>query len=286
MLRSLALTLLLSLTTACAISIDAVPENYSGEVAFVVDSIDIQADLDTHVTKEKIISFGLSKANDTRVLSSARSSLKDFNGSEESEALPPPVALTHKIPPQPQNIVIHGSVLYTEPPYTQFNGEGKAVYREYDIHPKPGNSYQVRGTANENDFDVWIEIPADISVVQDTFTEKKGAMADFFELTSINGEAVKTSYAATRTHNAGNGQHFSPVMMTHQLPLARTEIEVSGSIFFPTDIQSLLLDERHIEKKIVFKPTAGETYSVRGLITEHNKTLVWLEDSTGNRVGQ
>ena len=78
-------------------------------------------------------------------------------------------------------------------------------------------------------------------------------------------------------------------MMTHQLPLTKTEILVSGPIFFPTDIQSLLLDDHQIEKKIVFTPAAGEVYSIRGLITESSSSQVWLEGNKGNKgnkVGQ
>ena len=179
MLRSLTLTLALSLTTACAISIDAVPEDHTGEAAYAEDSIDIQADLDSNITRAKVVSFELNSADKTRVLGSVRSSLKAFNGSEESDTHPLPKALTHKISAQPQNLLIQGSVLYTEPPYTQFNGEEKTVFRKHDIRPKPGNSYKASGTANNSQFDVWLETPKDTSVIQDTFVEKKGAMADF-----------------------------------------------------------------------------------------------------------
>lgn len=286
MLRILALTLFLSLTTACAISIDAVPEDYSGPTATIVDTLHFTPVVDEKGVGSMMTAYQLNTASGKRLKTSTAATAEKQNLNPQE----PPIAtaLEHKVSTEAQQLEVEVRYGLNRPPYAH-TGYGKGMYRQFEFQPEAGETYTVSGSASEKHVDVWLNRQSDTPIIRDsyannTYTKTIGGNAHYFELMAIDGKSVRNSFSATRVKFTGSGQVFTPVMVEHELPLYKTELKISGSIFFPTDFQSLLFNERKQIKTLSFTPIAGETYTVRGSISKKEETRVWIEDSKGEAI--
>ncbi|WP_345990596.1 hypothetical protein WCX18_06030 [Sulfurimonas sp. HSL1-2] len=121
------------------------------------------------------------------------------------------------------------------------------------------------------------------STINDSFTNKEDTSAHFFLLYKIDDNHVQQSWGKTRMDNYGQGMRFTPSMVSREVMSKKQKLTLKGLVFFPTDAQLLFGDDMSIIKEFIFTPEAGETYTVRGKLSESGSS-VWLENSAGEIV--
>ena len=121
--------------------------------------------------------------------------------------------------------------------------------------------------------------------IKDTYVNKTATSAHYFELNKVNGKYVSSSFGETRGRNYGRGMIFDPVMVEREVLPEEQVFTIVGHVFFPTDAQLLFGNTLKVEGTVKFVPEAGETYLVRGSISE-SISEVWIENSRGKIVGE
>ncbi|MBD8513513.1 hypothetical protein IFO68_12610 [Photobacterium sp. CAU 1568] len=123
------------------------------------------------------------------------------------------------------------------------------------------------------------------ATIKDSYSNKQSTTAHFFTLQKIDGNYVSNSFGATRSANYGSGAAFEPEITVREVLPKEQIFTITGYIFFPTDAQLLFGDNLAVRGDLQFSPEAGETYVVKGTVSE-KVSEVWLEDSEGDIVGQ
>ncbi len=121
--------------------------------------------------------------------------------------------------------------------------------------------------------------------IADSYTNFEGSSAHYFTFAMIDGQYIDNSGNRTRIANQGKGFNMTPVMMTHDVPVKELNITLAGYVYFATDAQGMFGDSMLVEGELTFTPVAEETYTVKGELSKE-KSVVWLEDSAGNVVGE
>lgn len=121
------------------------------------------------------------------------------------------------------------------------------------------------------------------ATIKDSYATKQSNKAHYFTLNGVDGNYISNSFGATRSANSGRGAAFDPVMSERQVLTKQQTFTIAGFVFFPTDAQLLFGDTLKVSGDIFFAPKEGETYVVKGTVSEA-LSVVWLEDSEGNLV--
>jgi len=122
-----------------------------------------------------------------------------------------------------------------------------------------------------------------IATVKDSYANKQSTKAHFFTLNGVDGNYISNSFGATRGANYGRGSSFDPVISEREILPKQQTFTIAGYVFYPTDAQLLFGDTLNVSGDILFAPKEGETYIVKGTVSEA-LSEVWLEDSEGNLV--
>lgn len=121
--------------------------------------------------------------------------------------------------------------------------------------------------------------------VVDTYKNHTGSTAHFFELIKVDGKVVDNSGWRTYRVNRGRGFQMTPSMVSREIPTKTQTFTIEGFVYFATDAQAIFGNDMHVVGDMTFTPVANETYFVKGDLDKKG-SVVWLEDSKGNVVGE
>ncbi len=123
------------------------------------------------------------------------------------------------------------------------------------------------------------------AIISDSYSNKENTTAHYFILENVDQKQIDTSWGQTRIDNYGKGARFTPSIIDRKLLPNPQLLGITGLVFFSTDAQLIFGNDLEVKGEFEFTPKAGETYTVRGLVSE-SESKVWMEDSNGNRVSK
>jgi hypothetical protein len=121
--------------------------------------------------------------------------------------------------------------------------------------------------------------------ISDSYSNKKDSDAHYFTLREVDGKGIESSWAKTRQGNYGQGNHFTPIMVSREVMPKMQRYSIDGSVFFPTDALMMFGDKLRVTGEFNFTPKVGEAYVVVGALSK-SESKVWLEDSKGSKVSE
>lgn len=107
--------------------------------------------------------------------------------------------------------------------------------------------------------------------------------ASIFTLTAVNGKDIDDSIMATRQASYGQGPVLSPVAVSRDVPAQPGIFKIKGETAWAAPIQAFFNKVYRVSGSINFTPTAGETYLVKGVLSDEY-SAVWLEDVASHEV--
>ena len=124
-----------------------------------------------------------------------------------------------------------------------------------------------------------------VATIRDTAVSESGTRAQFYFVSAIDGQPIRTILGATRQANSGRGFALSPVPFSRDIPAKPTTFTIEGKIGYGAPIQEIanMATVYTVQKKVTFTPQSNTTYTVKGTLTADRKE-VWIEDSAGRRV--
>ena len=113
--------------------------------------------------------------------------------------------------------------------------------------------------------------------------------ANYFVVSSINGETVTNSLTSGKSYQLPGDGGFVPSMEQYQIPANRsvtlrlTGERYSGHFGIVNSLYKAWLKPLRVSRKLTFTPRPGEHYRVKGILRP-GASAVWLEDSSGRRI--
>lgn len=125
-----------------------------------------------------------------------------------------------------------------------------------------------------------------IATIRDSANSETSSRAQFYYVSEIDGQRIRTVLGATRSANQGRGFSLSPVTFARDVPARLSTFTIEGRIGYGAPIQEIVNQSTvySIERRITFTPESNKTYVVKGTLTAERKE-VWLEEAdTGKRI--
>jgi hypothetical protein len=125
-----------------------------------------------------------------------------------------------------------------------------------------------------------------IATIRDTAISETPSRAQFYYVSEIDGQRIRTVLGATRLANQGRGFSLTPVTFARDVPAKSSTLTLEGRISYGAPIQEIVNSSTvySVERKVTFTPESNKTYVVKGVLTAERKE-VWLEEAaTGKRI--
>lgn len=117
-----------------------------------------------------------------------------------------------------------------------------------------------------------------LSSIKDSVVVYSSSKADFFEVSKVNGDNIKSSREATIKSNQGRGNNMTPVVLQRQIPSRPTVFTITGRTHHAMPIVALASTEYEVSGDVKFSPIPTHVYVVKGQLGE-TYSAVWIEDA-------
>lgn len=121
--------------------------------------------------------------------------------------------------------------------------------------------------------------------IEDSFDNYKGSVANFYYLSSVDGQDIHHAVSESARLSSGKGYNLTASGASRQLPTKDLSLKLVGQIFHSAPISALIhaKENIYIEGMVSFTPKPGMSYKVVGELSQMY-SAVWVEDRNGNEV--
>ena len=124
------------------------------------------------------------------------------------------------------------------------------------------------------------------ATIRDSFGNVVGTTrADFFYIDAIDGRGIRNAFDETFDLNYGHGMVLTPHGHERLVPAKEAKYLLHGRTYFAAPILELAGHAFQIRGEVLLTPETGETYVVKGELSDDH-SAIWVENErTGAQLG-
>lgn len=113
----------------------------------------------------------------------------------------------------------------------------------------------------------------------------KSDKAEIYSMTAVDGTGIPNAFSSTSSASEGLGMGMRLKNEQRRVMIKPMKVTLFAILYYPAPISTLFNKTYATEKKVDFHPVAGQTYVVRGKLSDSGSD-VWIETAGGQRVTQ